>query len=351
MQKLILLLLSVIFCFKVMAFDWQGHRGARGLYPENTIGSMEAALRYPVSTLELDVVISKDHKVVVSHEPWINPKICKGEKKNLYQLTYDEIIKFDCGSLGHPDFPQQQRASVGKPLLSKLLNKFKNKDIKFNVEIKSSKKNEKKGFQPDYQKFSDLVIKELREKLPDNRFTIQSFDWRTLQYIHENYPSINLVALKEGHFKAENILKELGFSPYAFSPYYKSLSSEDIIHFHKNKVLVIPWTVNSVPEMKALIKMGVDGIITDYPNLIPEVVEKSCPPKHNLFEGECVKIPTHGTASSKNPGWDCKYGYQQKRSECVKIKLPENSHLDKNGKNWVCNQGYGPYRATCRKQE
>jgi glycerophosphoryl diester phosphodiesterase len=349
MHKPILFLL-ITLSFKALAIDWQGHRGARGLYPENTIGAMEVALKYPISTLELDVVISKDNKVVLSHEPWINPKICKGEKKNLYKLTYDEIIKFDCGSKGHPDFPQQKKASVGKPLLSKLLNEFKNRDVKFNVEIKSSRENEKKGFQPDFQKFSDLVVKELREKLSENRFTIQSFDWRVLKYIHEKYPSLNLVALKEGAFQPESVLKELGFSPYAFSPYYKFLSSEDIVFFHKKKVLVIPWTLNSVTEMKALIKIGVDGIITDYPNLIPEALEKSCPLKHNLFEGECVRIPTHGVSSSGNPGWECKPGYRQKRSKCVKIKLPKNSHLDEEGRNWVCDKGYEPYRATCRKK-
>lgn len=349
MYKLILFLL-ITFCFNALAFDWQGHRGARGLYPENTIGGMEVALRYPISTLELDVVISKDDKVIVSHEPWINPKICKGEKKNLYKLTYDEIIKFDCGSLGHPDFPQQKKASVGKPLLSKLLKSFKNRDVRFNVEIKSSIENEKKGFQPDYRKFADLVVEELKEHLSDERFTIQSFDWRVLRYLHEKNPSLKLVALKEGAFSPEVVLKELGFSPYAFSPYYKFLSPKDIAFFQKNKVLVIPWTVNSVSEMKDLIKMGVDGIITDYPNLIPEVREKSCPAKHNLFEGECVKIPTHGVASTKNPGWDCKPGYRQKRNKCVKIKLPKNSHLDEEGKNWVCDEGYEPYRATCRKK-
>src|SRR5688500_18409587 len=106
----ILLFLLLISCHFVLAFDWQGHRGDRGLYTENTIGSMHEALKYAVTTLELDVVISKDHKVVVSHDPWLEPKICVTKKPlSIYQLNYDQIMKIDCGSKPHPDFPEQQK--------------------------------------------------------------------------------------------------------------------------------------------------------------------------------------------------------------------------------------------------
>lgn len=344
------LLLFILICHKVNAFDWQGHRGARGLYPENTITAMKGALSYPITTLELDVVISKDHKVIVSHEPWMNPEICKSEKLNLYKLKAEKIVKYDCGSKGHPAFPQQMKVFSGKPLLSSLLHEMKGTEVKFNVEIKSSEKAEKDGKQPSYQVFSDLVVKELKEHLPPSRFTIQSFDWRVLKYLHEKYPEIDLVALKEGTYSPEEVIKDLNFSPAVFSPYYKHLEASHVEWFHKKNIKVIPWTVNSVSEMRLLMTMGVDGIITDYPNLIPEATQKACPEKHNFFEGHCVEVPTNGIPSKKNPGWDCKPGFMQKRSNCIKIPIPDHAQLLDDGKTWTCNEGYERYRATCRKK-
>jgi hypothetical protein len=108
--------------------------------------------------------------------------------------------------------------------------------------------------------------------------------------------------------------------------------------------------VNNVTDMKNLIDMGVDGIITDYPNLIPQVQTKKCPPGHNLFENRCVRVPAHALPSDKNPGWVCKAGYQQKRNRCIKINVPRNAHLLEDGKTWACNEGYVRYRGTCRKK-
>lgn len=344
------LLLLILICQKVDAIDWQGHRGARGLYPENSITAMKGALSYPISTLELDVVISKDHKVIVSHEPWMNPEICKSEKLNLYQLKAEEIVKYDCGSKKHPAFPQQKKIFSGKPLLSTLLQEVKSAEVKFNVEIKSSEKAEKNGEQPEYKLFSDLVVQELKNHLAPTRFTIQSFDWRVLKYLHEKYPDIGLVALKEGAYSPEEVIKDLGFQPAVFSPYYKNLKSSHVEWFQQKGIKVIPWTVNSVSEMRSLIAMGVDGIITDYPNLIPEATQKACPEKHNFFEGRCVKVPTHGMPSKTNPGWDCRPGFMQKRSKCIKISIPEHAFLLEDGKTWTCKEGYERYRATCKKK-
>ncbi len=344
------LLLLILICQKVDAIDWQGHRGARGLYPENSITAMKGALSYPITTLELDVVISMDHKVIVSHEPWMNPEICKSEKLNLYKLKAEEIVKYDCGSKGHPAFPQQKKIFSGKPLLSTLINEVKSAKVNFNVEIKSSVSAEKKGEQPEYQVFSDLVVKELKEQLETSRFTIQSFDWRVLKYLHEKYPEIGLVALKEGSYSPEEVIKELGFHPAVFSPYYKNLTASHVEWFHQKKIKVIPWTVNTASEMRSLLAIGVDGIITDYPNLIPEATQKACPEKHNFFEDRCVRVPRHGVPSKSNPGWECRPGFMQKRSKCIKISIPEHATLSEDGKTWICNEGYERYRATCKKK-
>ena len=359
--------LTLLFLFvssSVYALEWQGHRGARGLYPENTIGSMEEALKYPVTTLELDVVVSRDMKVVVSHEPWMNEEICldkeskkiKGKAFNLYKMNYEEIQKFDCGSLPHPRFPDQKKISVGKPTIDKLiettetsLKRLNRKNVQYNIEIKSTPEDEKDGFQPEVEKFSDLVIKTIREKLPASKFTIQSFDWRVLRYIHKKYSDIRLVALTEDKISPEKDLETLGFKPYVYSPYYINLTSEHVDAFHRLGVKVIPWTVNDVIGMEKMVEMKVDGIITDYPNLIILVGQKKCKTDQNFFEGKCVKVPAHALPLDRNPGWTCKAGYTQKRSGCTKIKVPKKGHLLPDGKGWECDSGYKRYRGTCKK--
>ena len=276
MNQLIVLLF--VISAGAFAMDWQGHRGARGLYPENTIGAMEVALKYPVTTLEFDVVLSKDHKVIVSHEPWMHKEICldpsgkrvKGKKHNLYKLTAEEIQRYDCGSLPHSRFPEQKKIKEKKPLLVELLNvtEEKNKFIRYNIEIKSTPEDEASGYQPDIKTFSDIVLKTVLEKLPASRFTIQSFDWRVLQYIRKTYPHVKLSALYDGSIYPEKHIEALGFRPDIFSPYYKKLSKKHVDAFHAMNIKVVPWTVNEVDDMNAMINMGVDGIITDYPDRI-----------------------------------------------------------------------------------
>lgn len=275
-------ILFFLFVNVAYAFDWQGHRGARGLYPENTLGAMELALNYPITTLEFDVVVTKDKRVILSHEPWMNKVICldpkgkkiSGKEFNIYQMDYQQVELFDCGSLSHPDFPEQKRTKSFKPTLHKVITeierklKTEKKDITYNIEIKSTLENEKSGFQPEYQEFSDLVIKEIFELLPIDKFSIQSFDWRVLKYIHQKYPKVRLVALKYGHFEVEKTIQELGFKPYVFSPWFKDLTKEKVKGFQKQGIKVIPWTVNEVRDLKRVQAMNVDGIITDYPNRI-----------------------------------------------------------------------------------
>lgn len=261
--------------------DWQGHRGARGLFPENTIVAMEQALKFPITTLELDVVISKDNMVVVSHEPWMSEEICvdakgrnvKDREYNLYQMTYEEIKSFDCGSKIHPRFKDQVKIKSSKPTLSDLILAVEktNKTIFYNIEIKSTSEDEVKGFQPPVQEFTDLVVKTLDLHLGKKRYSLQSFDWRVLDYLSEKYPSISRVALIEGPYVVETALKKFKTLPQVFSPHYEQLSLEDVKFLHNKKIKVIPWTVNDIDSMKKMILLGVDGIITDYPNLIEKL--------------------------------------------------------------------------------
>jgi glycerophosphoryl diester phosphodiesterase len=264
-------------------FEVQGHRGARGLKPENTIPAFITALDSGVMTLEMDVVITKDKQVILSHEPFMSASICldtagrpiseKDEKKyNIYEMTYAEVSKYDCGSRGNEKFLQQEKIALSKPLLRDVIVAVEDHiksstlyEVDYNIEIKSSPDGDKK-FHPSVEEYSDLVYRVVNDYLPLERVVIQSFDFRVLRYWKKKYPHIRLAALVENIKSIESNLADLGFNPSIYSPYYKLLSKDKVTQLHKRKIRVIPWTVNDEKEMLALKGMGVDGFITDYPD-------------------------------------------------------------------------------------
>lgn len=264
-------------------FDLQGHRGARGLKPENTIPAFLLALDSGVTTLEMDVVVTKDNQIIVSHEPWMSSTICtqpdgesirdRDEKKfNIYGMTYEQVRGFDCGSKGNERFPEQQKMKVSKPLLKDVIaavedhiRSYSQYEVDYNIEIKTTDDGDGK-FHPALLEFSDLVYNLLNEYLPMERIVIQSFDFRVLQYWHAKYPAIRLAALVENKKSVDKNLDELGFRPSIYSPYFELLSADDVKKLQKMKIRVIPWTVNEPKDMKRMLEMGVDGFITDYPN-------------------------------------------------------------------------------------
>ncbi len=273
---------------QVPEFDWQGHRGARGLMPENTIPAFLKAMEYNIKTLELDVVISADNKVVVSHDPYLSATFCADslgnpiapgseQQWNIYQLRSDELVLFDCGSRVHTRFPEQQKLPITKPLLSEVFAAVDayaddhGLNIPFyNIELKSDEKGDH-VFHPEPSVFCELVYAAVDGKVPFEKLTIQSFDFRILRYFHETYPKVKLSVLVSNNRSVKENLDDLGFTPAVYSSEYRSLRKEDVDYLHSQGVDVIPWTVNEVSEMRALIKIGVDGIITDYPNLIDQV--------------------------------------------------------------------------------
>lgn len=267
----------------VPKFDVQGHRGARGLKPENTIPAFLAALDYGVTTLEMDLAVTKDKQLVVSHEPWMSSDIClnpQGEKiskraeknYNIYEMTYGEVAQFDCGSAGNPGFPEQEKMKVSKPLLRDVIIAVENHiksytlyEVDYNIEIKTSPEGDGK-FHPGPEEFSDIVYSLLDEYLPLDRVVIQSFDYRVLKYWHKKYPTVRLSALVENTQSVDANLRKLGFDPSVYSPYFKLLSKAKVDYLHKKKIRVIPWTVDEINDMKRLKSWNVDGIITDYPD-------------------------------------------------------------------------------------
>ena len=262
----------------------QGHRGARGLFPENTIHGFIEAVKIGVDTLELDVVISKDLKVVVSHEPWMNPDICSlpdesaltdtvKENHNLYAMRYDDIKKYDCGRRGHPRFPGQQKIQAYKPLLADMIDAVEKyvsekslKPVEYNIETKCTPDGDD-IFHPRPEIFAQLLYDVLIEKGINKRSCIQSFDLRTLQYLHQKKAAVRLVLLVENDLGFQFNTDQLGFMPDVYSPKQQAVDEVLVAECKKNNLLLIPWTVNEPEQMIRLKNMGVDGIITDYPDV------------------------------------------------------------------------------------
>ncbi len=268
------------------AFDKQGHRGCRGLMPENTIPAMLKALDLGVTTLEMDIAITKDKQPVLSHDQWFAQDITTkpdgtymGEREErkfvIYWMTYEQVKTFDVGMKPHPRFPQQQKMRVAKPLLADVIDSAEKHAAEtgrplpyYNIETKTNP--EFDGvFHPKPEEFVDLLMSVINEKGIKERTIIQSFDFRTLKYLHQKYPEIKTAMLIED-FDKRNLsdqLKALGFIPTIYSPAYSLVNEKLVRSCHQQNIKLIPWTVNDKNEIEKLKAMGVDGIITDFPNL------------------------------------------------------------------------------------
>jgi glycerophosphoryl diester phosphodiesterase len=265
----------------------QGHRGCRGLYPENSIPAFEHALNLGVRVLEMDVCLSADGQVVVSHEPYMNARyashpsgnpVLKEEESrlNLYQMPYSEIKRFDVGSRGNASFPEQKKVSTYKPLLSEVLalgEAFRKKTgeaIYYNIEIKSEPSEYGHSQPASIKDFSDRVQRVIRAHVANPFIILQSFDFAVLAYYHQVYPEVHLSALVESE-SPQYTLDVLGFTPAIFSSSYQYLTPEMIQFCHSKGMQVVPWTINSTEKMQQFEAWGVDGIITDYPNRAPKI--------------------------------------------------------------------------------
>jgi len=271
------------------AFFKVGHRGTRGLMPENTIPAMEKGIEVGANTIEMDVHTSKDGKVLVYHDESFDPKyttmpdgsdIPKAERKKytFYQMNYGDIRKFIIGKKDYPAFPQQQKLATYTPLLSELIDsedaytKAHNlPSVYYLIEIKSNKETDCFE-QPAPEEYMKILMKVLKKKHLGNRLFIQSFDMRPLQVLHREYPNIKLGFLTGDETKSfEANIDSLGFIPFYYNPSYNLVTPELVKKCHDKNIKIEPWTVNTVEEMRKLKSMGVDGIITDYPNLFSQL--------------------------------------------------------------------------------
>lgn len=300
-------------------FDVQGHRGARGLRPENTLAAFELAIDLGVTTLELDTGISADGIVVVCHDLVINPQLCltadgqrlpEQPQLRLKDLTVQEIQQFDCGCL-NPDpirFPEQQAVPGAHiPTLQQVIDlaESKNSRIRYNIESKVTPLHPGNTASPEVfaEKLVEIVI---QNQLVD-RAMIQSFDWRVLREVKQRHPGICTSALVLHSSISSTLQAAMGASPFlaglsfndhsgnvcallqaagyidVVSPNFEALLPDSstflqpITDFHQAGFAVIPWTVNEEPMMHQLIELGVDGLITDFPDRLLKLLAGDYP--------------------------------------------------------------------------
>jgi glycerophosphoryl diester phosphodiesterase len=286
----LILMLCAAMQLSAQSFDLQGNRGARGIMPENTIKGMLRALDLGATSISMNTVVTKDKKVILSQEPYFNHEfslkpngkpITLNEQKsyNIYQMDYADVQKFDVGSKVHSRFPYQQKYAAYKPLLEETIDSVEtyvkeNKLAKPNYSIETKTiPNGDNEFQPEPAEFIELIMEVVNRKKLAKRVTIQSFDVRTLQYLHEHYPKVKTALFIDEKIDFEVNVSELGFRPTVYSPYSVLVGKGLVDRCHESGVKIIPWTVNSAKDMKYLIGLGVDGVVTDYPNLYKKVMD------------------------------------------------------------------------------
>lgn len=267
--------------------DLQGHRGCRGIMPENTIPAMLKALELGVQTLEMDAVITADGEVLLSHEPYFNATIsthpngrpvtsAEAKSLNLYKMTYAQIKSFDVGMRPHPFFTEQQKIAAGKPLLAdvvKAVQEWCNTHQKplpwFNIETKCSPQTDGE-YHPDAHTFAEILFQQVKKSGILPKTIIQSFDFRTLQYLHSKHPEVPLAALVEEKAVAavEENIRLLGFVPAIYSPAHQGVTIQVVQACARAGMRLIPWTVNDPARAAELKAMGVTAIITDYPDRV-----------------------------------------------------------------------------------
>jgi glycerophosphoryl diester phosphodiesterase len=242
-----------------------GHRGARAILPENTLPAFEYAIVQGVDVLELDLGVTKDNVVVVSHDPYLAPPVCTGprERANIRELTLAELRQWDCGAVRNPQFPNQQsRPGTRMPTLDEVFSLAPRGNFRFNIETKINPA--EPALTPPPEEFVRLVLDVIRKHKLESRVILQSFDFRTLQAMRQIAPEITRAALYSGPPRSfVEIAREAGAS--IISPEHHLVTPEQVREAHAAGLQVIPWTANTPADWARLAAAGVDAIITDDP--------------------------------------------------------------------------------------
>lgn len=265
----------------------QGHRGCRGLFPENTLPAFEHALNLGVTTLELDVFLTSDDIPLVSHDPFMHHELCRTPGKlpiskreeeayNIYKMTADSCQQYICGMDGHSRFPEQEQVAAKKPTLGQVVELIKahKSGTKLNIEIKSRADWDNK-YHPEPAIYVARFLAYFEALRIAEISTLQSFDERILEELHRQSPELRLIYLSEDMMVSpENKLRELSFKPYGYSPNYK-MATRKLVDFCKLEGIHLSvWTINEPKTFKRMLKLGVLDIITDYPNRAMEILKE-----------------------------------------------------------------------------
>ena len=273
--------------------DVQAHRGGAGLKPENTLNSMTNAIKLGVNTLEMDMQVSKDGKVVISHDPYFHSRYstrpdgtlvgAKDPKEYLFTMPYDSIAKYDVGMRPNTVWPNQAKEKAFKPLASALIDSVEHftalngySPMRYNIEVKSKAGAGEGTLWPDYKQFVDISIPLLLSKNLGDRLVVQCFDERALNYMHEKYPQLRLSYLvepKDGEF--ETFMAKLNFTPDWLSPETSMNNKELVDKCHAIGVRVVPWTVDTPENIQKMIDCGSDAVISNYPDLVLKITRKN----------------------------------------------------------------------------
>jgi glycerophosphoryl diester phosphodiesterase len=260
-----MLLLAVLSANGATRIQVHGHRGARARYPENTLPAFEYAIRAGVDVLELDMAVTRDNVVVVSHDPHLSPVICQGPHVGalIHDLTLAEVREMDCGALRNPHFPEQHPVPGTRiPTLDEVFQLAPRGSFRFNIETKSFP--DKPEYTPPPAEFVRLVLEEIRKHKLESRVILQSFDFRTLVEMKKVAPEIELAALYEGKQRDfVSIAREARAD--IISPDYHLVTPEQVQTAHEASLQVVPWTANDPRDWAKLIDAGVDAIISDDP--------------------------------------------------------------------------------------
>jgi len=264
-MKRILFMASLAASVWAQAIQVHGHRGARAIRPENTLPAFEYAIAQGVDALELDMAVTRDNVVVVSHDPRLSAPVCTGPRDHavIHELTLAEVKQWDCGAKQNPLFPKQQPVpGTRMPTLDEVFDLAPRGKFLFNIETKSFPDHPE--LTPPPEEFARLVLAVVRKHHLESRVVLQSFDFRTLHAMKKLAPEIRRAALWEGRPRS---FVEIGKEAEAqiVSPQFRLVTPEQVKAAHAAGFEVLPWTPNAPAEWKRLVDAGVDGIITDDP--------------------------------------------------------------------------------------
>jgi glycerophosphoryl diester phosphodiesterase len=266
----------------IKTFEIQAHRGARAFYPENTLKAFCKAVDLGCPVIELDLVVSKDHRIVVSHDPWVQSfsGVGTSSRRYLYSMDYEEIAGLDCGTVS-PEFPLQARIQAFRPALPEVFRTVEEHlcrvgrpgEMVYNLEVKS--RPELDGVaHPDPAAYAALVLTDIAESGLDGRIRLQSFDDRILTEAKKIMPGLCYGLLVEDSAVFESFPARPGFVPEYVNPKLQLVDEELISRLHGFGAKVVVWTVNSTEEMVRMKRLGADGLITDHPEIalrLPEL--------------------------------------------------------------------------------